>query len=181
MNLAHHVAPEELEAAAETVLANLPRGMRIVREGESETMEVAVHSLAGVGSTTGCCLFLGLLGTLLVSFLTRWPVLFFAALLFLWCALILAVLHHALWSLFGTHRLTVTGKECHYENRLGPRIKRRHFTLSDNSQASSYPGGSLYVAIDEANRLWLFQNLPGRCYLPLVLFVRKHARRLMCK
>lgn len=181
MNLAHHVAPEELAAAAETVLANLPRGMRIVREGESETMEVAVHSLAGVGSTIGCCLFLGLLGTLIVSFLTRWPVLFFASLLFLWCALILAVLHNALWSLFGTHRLTVTGKECHYEARLGPRIKRSHFTLSDNSQASSYPGGSLYVATDEGSGLWLFHNLPGRCYLPLVLFVRKHARCLMCK
>ena len=176
MNLAHHVAPEELEAAAEAVLANLPRGMRIVREGESETMEVAVHSLAGVGSTIGCCLLLGLLGTLIVSFLTRWPVLFFASLLFLWCALFLAVLHNALWSLFGTHRLTVTGKECHYEARLGPRIKRRHFTLSDNSQASSYPGGPLHVATDEGSGLWLFHNLPGRCYLPLVLFVRKHAR-----
>ena len=181
MNLAHHVAPEKLEAAAEAVLANLPRGMRIVREGESETMEVNVHSLAGVGSTIGCCLLLGLLGTLIVSFLTRWPVLFFASLLFLWCALFLAVLHNALWSLFGTHRLTVTGKECHYEARLGPRIKRSHFTLSDNSQASSYPGGSLHVVADEANSLWLFQNLPGRCYLPLVLFVRKHAQCLMCK
>lgn len=176
MNLAHHVAPEKLEAAAEAVLANLPRGMRIVREGESETMEVCIHSLAGVGSTLGCCLHLGFFGTLIVSFLTRWPVLFLTSLLLMLCVMILAVLHHALWSLFGTHRLTVTGKECHYENRLGPRIKRSHFTLSDNSQASSYPGGSLYVAIDEANRLWLFQNLPGRCYLPLVLFVRKHAR-----
>ena len=181
MNLAHHIAPEKLEAAAEAVLANLPRGMRIVREGESETMEVSVHSLAGVGSTLGCCLHLGFFGTLIVSFLTRWPVLFLTSLLLMLCVMILAVLHHALWSLFGTHRLTVTGKECHYENRLGPRIKRRHFTLSDNSQASSYPGGSLYVAIDEANRLWLFQNLPGRCYLPLVLFVRKHVRCLMCK
>jgi hypothetical protein len=177
MNLAHHVAPEELEAAAETVLANLPRGMRIVREGESETMEVNVHSLAGVGSTLGCCLYLGFFGTLIVSFLTRWPVLFLASLLFLWCALILAVLHHTLWSLFGKHRLTVTGKECHYEARLGPRIKRRHFTLSGNSQASSYPGGSLYVVADKANSLWLFQNLPGRCYLPLVLFVEKHAQK----
>ncbi len=175
MNLAHHVAPEELEAAAEAVLANLPRGMRIVREGESETMEVAVHSLAGVGSTIGCCLFLGLLGTLIVSFLTRWPVLFFASLVFLWCALILAVLNQALWSLFGTHRLTVTGKECRYEARLGPRVKRRHFTLSGNSQASSCPGGALQVAVDTCSGLWLFQKLPGRCYLPLVLFVRKHA------
>ena len=175
MNLAHHVAPEELEAAAEAVLANLPRGMRIVREGESETMEVNVHSLAGVGSTLGCCLYLGFFGTLIVSFLTRWPVLFLTSLLLMLCVMILAVLHHALWSLFGTHRLTVIGKECHYENRLGPRIKRRHFTLSGNSQASSYPGGSLYVVADKANSLWLFQNLPGRCYLPLVLFVRKHA------
>ena len=177
MNLAHHVAPEELEAAAEAVLANLPRGMRIVREGESETMEVNVHSLAGVGSTLGCCLYLGFFGTLIVSFLTRWPVLFLTSLLLMLCVMILAVLHHALWSLFGTHRLTVTGKECHYENRLGPRIKRRHFVLSDNSQASSYPGGALHVAIDACSGLWLFQNLPCRCYLPLVLFVRKHAQK----
>lgn len=177
MNLAHHVAPEELEAAAEAVLANLPRGMRIVREGESETMEVNVHSLAGVGSTLGCCLYLGFFGTLIVSFLTRWPVLFLTSLLLMLCVMILAVMHHALWSLFGTHRLTVIGKECHYENRLGPRIKRRHFTLSGNSQASSYPGGSLYVVADKANSLWLFQNLPGRCYLPLVLFVEKHAQK----
>ena len=140
-------------------------------------MEVNVHSLAGVGSTLGCCLYLGFFGTLIVSFLTRWPVLFLTSLLLMLCVMILAVLHHALWSLFGTHRLTVTGKECHYENRLGPRIKRRHFTLSGNSQASSYPGGSLYVVADKANSLWLFQNLPGRCYLPLVLFVRKHAQK----
>jgi len=178
MNLAHLVAPEMRESAAEAVLANLPRGMRIVHEGESETMEVNVHSLAGVGQTLGCSLSLGLIGTLIVSFLTRWPVLFFASLLFLWCVLLLAVLHNAMWSLFGTHRLTVTGKECHYEARLGPRVKRRHFTLSDDSQASSYPGGSLHVAIDTCSGLWLFQNLPGRCCLPLVLFVEKHARKV---
>ena len=70
-----------------------------------------------------------------------------------WYDRLLAVLHHTLWSLFGIHRLTITGKECRYEKRLGPRIKRRHFELSDNPQVSSYPGGLLQVATDVCNGL----------------------------
>ena len=64
MNLSHRIGSERMAPAQDAVLAHLPRGMRIVRTDDSETMEVSVHSLTGIGSALGIYGLLGLVGTL---------------------------------------------------------------------------------------------------------------------
>ena len=178
MNLSHRVDQSKEATSAEAILAVLPRGMRIVRDGDSETIEAKVHSLTGLGSSLGCVLHVGLIGTLLVSLLTRWPGVFFALMAILWSVLLLAILHQALWTLFGRHRLTVTGANCEYEARLGPRVKRESFVINGGSHATAYPGSSLCVTDAGGNHHYCFDNLPPRCYLPLIVFIRKHANSL---
>lgn len=173
MNLAHHVDSAIRSAAADEVLAALPKGMRIVRDEMSEAMEVRVSSLAGIGDTIGCCGTLGIFATLLASFLTRWPAVFAVSMLLFWSIMILAVLYHAHWTLFGRHRLKITGANCEYETRLGPRVKRQAFTLDNDSHVTSYLRQLRIVSADGEHH-YCFNDLPNRCYLPLVLFVEKH-------
>lgn len=172
MNLSHRIDQSQETTSVEAILAVLPRGMRIIRNSDSETMEAKVHSLTGLGSSLGCVLHVGLIGTLLVSLLTRWPGVFFALMAILWSVLLLAILHQALWTLFGRHRLTVTGANCEYEARLGPRVKRKSFVLSGGSHATSYPVSTLCVTAADGEHHYCFNNLPPRCYLPLIAFVR---------
>ena len=167
MNLAHHVDPEKLETSAEAILTALPRGMRIIRDGLSETMEVKVHSLKGLGSITMVCIWLGIVAYWAV----RWNDVLMAMLSFVWTLLSLVIAYHALWTLFGKHRLTISDKHCDYEARLGPRVKRKSFTLGQSPYAASFPGKSLRVLAADGNCHYCFDNLPPRCYLPLIVFV----------
>ena len=195
MNLSHRIDQSQETTSAEAILAVLPRGMRIIRDGDSETMEAKVHSLTGLGSALGCCGLLGLVASTVFLWLSSWTidlsttapllnwlsalsVVFIALVPIVWTALFLAVGYHALWTLFGRHRLTVTGANCEYEARLGPRVKRKSFVLSGGSHATSYPGNSLCVTAADGEHHYCFDNLPPRCYLPLTVFVRKHALKL---
>lgn len=195
MNLSHRIDQSQETTSAEAILAVLPRGMRIIRDGDSETMEAKVHSLTGLGSALGCCGLLGLVASTVFLWLSDWTislsatapllnwlsalsVVFIALVPIVWTVLFLAVGYHALWTLFGRHRLTVTGANCEYEARLGPRVKRKSFVLSGGSHATSYPGNSLCVTAADGEHHYCFDNLPPRCYLPLTVFVRKHALRL---
>ena len=195
MNLSHRIDQSQETTSAEAILAVLPRGMRIIRDGDSETMEAKVHSLTGLGSALGCCGLLGLVASTVLLWLSSWTidlsttapllnwlsalsVVFIALVPIVWTALFLAVGYHALWTLFGRHRLTVTGANCEYEARLGPRVKRKSFVLSGGSHATSYPGNSLCVTAADGEHHYCFDNLPPRCYLPLTVFVRKHALKL---
>jgi len=173
MNLTHHVDSARRSAVADEVLAALPNGMRIVRDGMSETMEVRVSSLAGMGDTIVGCGTLGIFATLLASFLTRWLAVFAVSMLLFWSIMILAVLYHALWTLFGKHRLKIIGANCEYEMRLGPRVKRQAFTLGNDSHVTSYLRQLRVISADGEHH-YCFDDLPDRCYLPLVLFVEKH-------
>lgn len=195
MNLSHRVDQSKEATSAEAILAVIPRGMRIVRDGDSETIEAKVHSPAGLGSSLGCCGVLGLVASTVFLWLSSWTltlstsapllnwlsalsVVFIALVPITWTVLFLAVCYHALWTLFGRHRLTVTGANCEYEARLGPRVKRKSFVLSSGSHATSYPGNSLCVTAADGEHHYCFDNLPPRCYLPLIVFVRKHALKL---
>ena len=195
MNLSHRIDQSQETTSAEVILAVLPRGMRIIRDGDSETMEAKVHSLTGLGSALGCCGLLGLVASTVFLRLSSWTidlsatapllnwlsalsVVFIALVPIVWTVLFLAVGYHALWTLFGRHRLTVTGANCEYEARLGPRVKRKSFVLSGGSHATSYPGNSLCVTAADGEHHYCFDNLPPRCYLPLTVFVRKHALKL---
>ena len=195
MNLSHRIDQSQETTSAEAILAVLPREMRIIRDGDSETMEAKVHSLTGLGSALGCCGLLGLVASTVFLWLSSWTidlsatapllnwlsalsVVFIALVPIVWTALFLAVGYHALWTLFGRHRLTVTGANCEYEARLGPRVKRKSFVLSSGSHATSYPGNSLCVTAADGEHHYCFDNLPPRCYLPLTVFVRKHALKL---
>ena len=195
MNLSHRIDQSQETTSAEAILAVLPREMRIIRDGDSETMEAKVHSLTGLGSALGCCGLLGLVASTVFLRLSSWTidlsttapllnwlsalsVVFIALVPIIWTALFLAVGYHALWTLFGRHRLTVTGANCEYEARLGPRVKRKSFVLSGGSHATSYPGNSLCVTAADGEHHYCFDDLPPRCYLPLTVFVRKHALRL---
>lgn len=143
----------------------------------------------------GCCGLLGLVASTVFLWFSDWTislsatapllnwlsalsVVFIALVPIVWTALFLAVGYHALWTLFGRHRLTVTGANCEYEARLGPRAKRKSFVLSSGSHATSYPGNSLCVTAADGEHHYCFDNLPPRCYLPLTVFVRKHALKL---
>ena len=195
MNLSHRIDQSQETTSAEAILAVLPRGMRIIRDGDSETMEAKVHSLTGLGSALGCCGLLGLVASTVFLWLSSWTidlsatapllnwlsalsVVFIALVPIVWTVLFLAVGYHALWTLFGRHRLTVTGANCEYEARLGPRVKRKSFMLSSGSHATSYPGNSLCVTAADGEHHYCFDDLPPRCYLPLTVFVRKHALKL---
>ena len=195
MNLSHRIDQSQETTSAEAILAVLPRGMRIIRDGDSETMEAKVHSLTGLGSALGCCGLLGLVASTVFLWLSSWTidlsatapllnwlsalsVVFIALVPIVWTVLFLAVGYHALWTLFGRHRLTVAGANCEYEARLGPRVKRKSFVLSSGSHATSYPGNSLCVTAADGEHHYCFDNLPPRCYLPLTVFVRKHALKL---
>ena len=172
MNLAHQVDSARRSAAADEVLAALPDGMRIVRDKVSETIESNVRSLAGMPQAIGCFGTLGYFATLLVSFLP--PATFTVSMLVIWSIIILAVLHNVLWTLFGRHRLKITGANCEYEARLGPRVKRQSFTLGNNSHVTAYLLRGLRILSADGERHYCFHDLPDRCYLPLVLFVEKH-------
>ena len=195
MNLFHRVDQSQETTSAEAILAVLPRGMRIIRDGDSETMEAKVHSLTGLGSALGCCGLLGLVASTVFLRLSSWAidlsatapllnwlsalsVVFIALVPIVWTVLFLAVGYHARWTLFGRHRLTVAGANCEYEARLGPRVKRKSFVLSSGSHATSYPGNSLCVTAADGEHHYCFDDLPPRCYLPLTVFVRKHALKL---
>ena len=195
MNLSHHIDQSQETTSAEAILAVLPRGMRIIRDGDSETMEAKVHSLTGLGSALGCCGLLGLVASTVFLRLSSWTidlsatapllnwlsalsVVFIALVPIVWTVLFLAVGYHALWTLFGRHRLTVAGANCEYEARLGPRVKRKSFVLSSGSHATSYPGNSLCVTAADGEHHYCFGDLPPSCYLPLTVFVRKHALKL---
>ena len=56
MNLSHRIDQSQETTSAEAILAVLPRGMRIIRDGDSETMEAKVHSLTGLGSAHHCAI-----------------------------------------------------------------------------------------------------------------------------
>ena len=101
----------------------------------------------------------------------RWNDVLMAMLSFVWTLLSLVIAYHALWTLFGKHRLTISDKHCHYEARLGPRVKRKSFTLGQSPYAASFPGKSLRVLAADGNCHYCFDNLPPRCYLPLIVFV----------
>ena len=173
MNLSHHVNPEDMDASANAILASLPPGMRIVCDGAAETMEVKVHSLTGLSRAIRLCLMLGVIGTLLATFMARWPIVFVLSLLLLWGAISLVVVYNALWTLFGRHRLTIAGANCEYEARLGPRVKRLSFVINGDSHATAeYPSSSLCVTNAGGDHHYCFNDLPPRCYLPLIAFVR---------
>ena len=177
MNLSHRIGPERMAAAQDSVLAHLPRGMHILRTGDSETMEVSVHSLTGIGSAVGGYGLLGLVGTLVAFWLARWTSVLLVILPILWGALLLAIAYHALWTLFGRHRLRIAGGVCDYEAELGPRVKRQRFRLTRGSSVSCSAGHALCVASAEGDRHYCFNDLPSRCYLPLMAFLQRHIRR----
>ena len=177
MNLSHRIGSERMAAAQDAVLTRLPRGMRIVRTGDSETMEVSVHSLTGIGSALGVYGLLGLVGTLVAFWLARWTSVLLVILPVLWGALLLAVAYHALWTLLGKHRLRIADGVCDYVAELGPRVKRRHFTLTRDSSVSCSAGRSLCIASAEDDCHYCFNDLPSRCYLPLMAFLQRHIRR----
>ena len=177
MNLSHRIGSERMAAAQDAVLAHLPRGMRIVRTDDSETMEVSVHSLTGIGSALGVYGLLGLVGTLVAFWLARWTSVLLVLLPILWGALLLAIAYHALWTLLGKHRLRIADGVCDYVAELGPRVKRRHFTLTRDSSVSCSAGRSLCIASAEVDCHYCFNDLPSRCYLPLMAFLQRHIRR----
>lgn len=193
MNIAHNVNHEQIAKSTEAILAALPRGMRIVRNDTSETIEVQVRSLIGLGPMLGWCGFTGIAAsailllmatntttlsmtkTTILSWSSALSIVLIALVPLVWIALFLAIAHHALWTLFGRHRLTITGVACGYEVRLGPRVKHKSFKLGDCSRASFYPGNSLCITATNGIPYYCFNNLPRRCYLPLIVFVNKHA------
>jgi 5-formyltetrahydrofolate cyclo-ligase len=175
MNLAHQVAPEKRRASAEAILAVLPRGMRIIRDGLSETIDVKVHSLTNLWGAIEHCGILGIVVSIVILWLAAWKFFFIVLLPIVWGGFLLFVAYHALWTLFGRHRLTITGINCDYEARLGPRINRECFPLGEGSRAICFPVNLLSIIAANGTIHDCFHNLPPRCYLPLIAFIWKHA------
>ena len=121
------------------------------------------------------CGILGIVVSIVILRLAVWKFFFIVLLPIVWGGFLLFVAYHALWTLFGRHRLTITGKNCDYEARLGPHINRENFLLGKDAQAICFPVNLLSITGADGISHDCFQSLPPRCYLPLIAFIWKHA------
>lgn len=179
MNLAHRVDPSEAAAARQQVFDDLPRGMVLERKGDVTTIRVRVPTLAGLPAVmfAGFALwsFAAIACLSLHSCLPRpvtWGLLFVASL-----AVLGIIVHHALWGLFGRHRLTVAEAVCTYETCLGPWGRSARIALASCS-CVEVASGALIVTDADGEPHTCFSDLPCRCYLPLELLVQEAIDRL---